>query len=235
MFGLTIGDKHTYNDFGLMMTSFYIPLPVTKTNQIEIPYSSGSIDLTEITGNPTFKDREGLRFEFAIHDKDWDSVERLKTRMAMYLHGRKLKMIPDNDLSYYYMARFEVNAEKEHKSYSKIILTGTAEPYKYDIIASDEPWLWDPFSFVDGVIRSSSNITVHSGDTFTILGAGVDTPPTFIVSQSNNLAVSAGGAYYSMPSTGIYKFPQIQVGAEDVTLTFSGSGKLSISYRGRYL
>ena len=235
MFGLTIGDKHTYRDFGLTMTSFYIPLPEVRRNVIEIPYASGSIDYTDITGEPAYNDREGLKFTFAIHDKSWEDWESIKTKIAMYLHGKKLKMIPDNDTGYYYLARLHLDSEKKFKSYGTITLTGTADPFKYDLLMSDEDWLWDPFSFITGVIRNYANIQVVNGLEFTLAAGGMNSVPEFVVTSTTNLSLTYGGKVYEMPTTGTYRFPQIKVGSQPVTILFGGSGNVTIRYRGKYL
>lgn len=233
-FGLTIGDKHTYRDFGLIMTSFYIPLPETKKSLIEVPYASGNLDFTEVTGEPTYQDREGLKFDFAIHDRSWN-LETIKTKLTMHLHGRKLKLIPDNDTGYYYMARLQVDSEKKYKSYGILTLTGSAEPFKYDLLSSDEPWKWDPFNFYTGVIRNYGEIHFTNGGEFTVAAGGMNTVPVFIVTASTNLALVYDGTTYGMPNPGTYRFPKIKIGNEAVTLTFTGTGTVTIRYRGRYL
>lgn len=230
-----IGDKHTYRDFGLIMTSFYIPLPETRKSLIEVPYASGNLDFTEATGEPTYQDRDGLKFDFVVHDKSWDQLEAIKTRLSMYLHGRKLRLIPDNDTGYYYMARLQVDSEKKYKSYGILTLTGSAEPFKYDLLSSDEPWKWDPFNFYTGVIRSYGEIQVTSETDFTVAAGGMNTVPEFIVTSSTNLSVTYGGNTYEMPNTGTYRFPAIKIGSDPVTLTFNGIGVVTIRYRGRYL
>ena len=68
----------------------------------------------------------------------------------------------------------------------------------------------------------------------TILGAGIDNPPVFVVEQANNLKLTHGGRTYVL-KVGRNRFPAVRVGKDDVTLVFSGSGKLTVEYRGRYL
>ena len=70
--------------------------------------------------------------------------------------------------------------------------------------------------------------------TITILGAGIDNPPVFIVTEADNLKLTHEGRTYVL-KVGRNRFPAVRVGEEDVTLTFSGTGKMSVEYRGRYL
>ena len=62
-FGLTIDGKHT-TEYGLKMLSMYIPQPAVKTNLISVPGASGSIDLSEVTGQRCYENRSGLKFEY---------------------------------------------------------------------------------------------------------------------------------------------------------------------------
>lgn len=234
-FGLTIDGKHT-SELGLCMTSMYIPMPDPKTNLISIPGASGSIDLSEITGQVNYKERSGISFEFVLLDGNYETFAQSVTEIGMWLHGKKLKVIPDNDLGYYYMCRIELNPKKSNPVLSSITLTGTAEPFKYDLIASDEDWLWDPFDFETGVIREYMNLVINDTNrSITIIGAGEPAVPEFIVTESANLAVLHMEKTYNMFLPGTYRFPAIKIGEQDVTLQFSGTGKLSIRYRGTYL
>lgn len=234
-FGLTIGEKHT-SDFGLRMTTMYIPQPSPKTNRISIPGASGSIDLSEITGQISYEERSGLSFEFVLMDGSYEAFAQATTEIAMWLHGKKLKVIPDNDLGYYYMCRLSLDPKKSNPVLSTIALTGTAEPFKYDLTASDDDWLWDPFDFETGVIRELGDITINDEHrSVMILGGGMPTVPEFIVTESANLTVVYAGKAHNMFLPGTYRFPAIKVGTQDVTLQFGGSGKLAIRYRGAYL
>lgn len=234
-FGLTIDGKHT-SDLGLKMTSMYIPQPKPKTNLVSIPGASGSIDLSEITGQISYEERSGLSFEFILMDGSYEAFAQATTNIAMWLHGKKLKVIPDNDLGYYYMCRLTLDPKKSNRVLSTVALAGTAEPYKYDIAASDDDWLWDPFDFETGVIRELGNIIIDDeNQSVTILGGGMPTVPEFIVTESANLVVTYAGKTHNMFLPGTYRFPAIKVGTQDVILQFEGSGKLAIRYRGAYL
>lgn len=234
-FGLTIDGKHT-SEFGLGMTSMYIPQPVPKTNIISLPGASGNIDLTEVTGQVNYEERSGINFEFVLLDESYEAFASITTEIAMWLHGRKVKVIPDNDLGYYYMCRLELDPKKSNSVFSIITLNGTAEPFKYEAIASDEEWLWDPFNFETGIIRELMNIPITESDkSITVLGGGKLVVPEFIVIESVNLALVHNGKTYNMMTPGTYRFPAVKIADQDTTLNFTGTGKLSVRYRGAYL
>lgn len=234
--GVTLdGRIHTERDWGLKLISIYLPMPSPKTQTIDIPGGDGSIDLSEINGRPTYKDREGVQLVFDLLDGDYTTWLMKYSEFAAEVHGRTIKMVLDDEPEHYYMVRLELNSEKTNPIYSKITLSGSAEPFKYDLLSSGEPWLWDIFNFQTGVIRTLMDVEITSTDrSVTILGAGIDNPPVFVVTEANNLQLIHGGRTYTL-KVGRNRFPAVRVGKEDVTLTFSGTGKLSIEYRGRYL
>ncbi len=234
-FGLTINGKHT-SELGLKMTSMYIPMPAPKTYQVNIPYASGSIDLSEVTGNVNYEDRKGVEFSFILYDGSYDGWARALSSIARWIHGKKVQVIPDNDFNFYYACRLEVDGRKSNQINGKIVLSGTAEPFKYDKLASDEEWLWDPFSFETGVIRELSDLSITNTNNRIMIASGeIPSVPEFIVWESAELRVSHNRKVFDMLLPGTYRFPQIRVGEDSVTLQFMGSGRLAIRYRGRFL
>lgn len=234
-FGLTIDGTHT-SEYGLRLLSMYIPQPAPKTNFISIPGASGSIDLSEITGQVNYENRSGVEFVFTLMDGSYETWANVTTQLAMRLHGKRLKVIPDNDLNYYYMCRLTVDSKKSNRVMSTVTLSGTAEPFKYDLQASDEEWLWDPFSFESGIIRELSAVVIDNvNKNVLILGGGKPAVPEFIVTQTVNLTLVHSGKTYNMPMPGTYRFPAVKIGEADVTLVFTGTGRMSIRYRGSYL
>lgn len=234
--GVTFDDRvHTERDWGVKLLSVYIPMPDPKTQIIDISGGDGSIDLTEINGRPAYKDRDGLELAFDLMDGDYATWFAKYSQFAAEIHGRKVKMVLDDDPDHYYMVRLMIDGNKTNPVYSEVTLSGSADPFKYDLIATNEPWLWDTFNFETGVIREIEEVEITAeNNTVTIIGAGIDTPPVFVVSQADNLQLTYGGRTYTL-KVGRNRFPAVRVGKEDVTLTFSGAGKFEVEYRGRYL
>lgn len=232
--GMTIEGVHT-SEYGLKLVGMYISLPPVNTDVITIPGMSGGIDATEVVaGHPTYGMRKKISFEFKVYN-DWLDFEDVKSRVAEWIHGKKVRVVLDSDIAYYYLCRLEVDARKTNAINSTITISGTADPMKYEITASDEDWLWDPLDFENGVIRELSNLEITTSGTEVTIAAGeYSSSPIFKVTESIYLSVTYGGYSYSLP-VGETKIPRIRVGEEDVTLVFNGQGKLSISYRGERL
>lgn len=234
--GITFAEKiHTEKDWGLKLLSIYIPMPEPKRQIIDIPGGDGNIDLTEINGRPAYNDRAGLELIFDIMDGDYKNWFLKYSEFAKEIHGKKIKMVLDDEPEHYYLVRLNLDGQKNNRVFGTITLSGTADPFKYDHISSNEPWKWGPFNFCTGVIRNLMDIIItDTNNAITILGAGIDNSPVFIVSEADNLKLTHLGRDYIL-KVGRNRFPAVRVGEQDVTLAFSGNGKLSIEYRGRYL
>lgn len=234
--GVTFDDRiHTEQDWGLKLLSVYIPMPDPKTQILDIPGGDGSIDLTEINGRPAYNERDGVELVFDLMDGSYENWFLKYSQFAAEVHGRKVKMVLDDDPDHYYMVRLKLDGKKSNPVYGQITFSGTAEPFKYDLTATNEPWLWDTFNFETGVIREIEEVEITAeNNKVTIIGAGIYTPPVFVVSQADNLKLTYGGRTYTL-QVGRNRFPAVRVGKEDVTLTFSGTGKFEVEYRGRYL
>lgn len=234
--GVTFADKiHTEKDWGLRLLGIYIPMPEPKHHLIDIPGGDGAIDLTEANGRPAYNDREGLELVFDLLDGNYRKWLQKYSEFAREIHGTKVKMVLDDDPGHYYMARLSLDGQKTNRVFGQITLSGTAEPFKYDVTASNEPWKWDPFNFHTGVVRRLYGLVVDSANkNIKILGAGIDSPPVFIVTEADSLKLTHQGRTYAL-KVGRNRFPAVRVGEQDVELAFSGTGKLSIEYRGRYL
>ncbi len=280
--GVTFDEQwHTEDDWKLKPVRIYISMPEVKEQKIDIPGGDGTIDLTEINGRPSYGMRRvELEYDLPnINNQEWHEIF---SEIGAAIAGRKIKMVLDDEPDHYYMVRLKVDGEKTDYINGEITLSGTAEPFKFDLQSSGEPWKWDIFNFHTGVIRqlmdiqiTGSNRTVkilgagepfkfdlqssgepwkwdifnfHTGvirqlmdiqitgsnRTVKILGAGIDCPPVFAVTEANSLKLTHGGRTYTL-KVGRNRFPAVRVGKEDVTLQFSGAGKLTIEYRGQYL
>lgn len=230
--GATLNDKHT-DEWGLIVEKITISPPKVKTRTIEVPYGF-ALDMTELDGNIHYKNREiNIQLGGRKKKNEWP------TFMSAFLneyHGKIVKVIPDNDLGYYYFGRAEVPKDVEKIArIGKFTMTIDANPYKYDVQTSLEEWKWDPFNFEIDVIREMKDIEIKSSNTkIEIPGTGVGVVPIFDVSVSNNLTIVYSSKTYSLP-VGKNRYPEIKIGKSTMNLTFQGTGTLSLDYRGRSL
>ena len=121
--------KHSYNDFGLILNSQDIGTPKPKTYSISINGRDGDIDLSEAFVDIKFENRE-LKFTFYCIE-DLLQWETRKTKVANFLHEKKMKITTWSDSEYYYLGRCTVDEYNSSKSQGTIVISCDCEPYKY--------------------------------------------------------------------------------------------------------
>lgn len=219
--------------------------PEIKTQIIDLPGGHGFVDLSEIiTNDVRYGQRQGS-WTFIAHP-DYSDIEPWNWKyeaIAQKIHGRNLKIILEDDPFYFYEGRLKVNQWDPGENWSKVTIDYTLQPFKQEIIISDAPWLWDPFSFVDGIIRSYSGLTVTAGTpkTVEVRSGAKKVIPTFVLgSAQDSLTVCVshdGGTTWSTPETMTYpncRFRSIKLSYTSI-LKFTGTGSVTIQFRGEWL
>ena len=82
--------KHSYLDFGVILTEQNIGLPSPKTYTVNIEGMDGTLDLSECFGEMKYENRT-IKFTFESIDKitDWQAK---MTKISSFLHGQKIKI-----------------------------------------------------------------------------------------------------------------------------------------------
>ena len=99
---------------------------------------------------------------------------------------------------------------------------------------STEDWLWDPFNFETDYVRGYGRMRVDGERTVEIPGARKPVIPTFIVEPDaghDSITLEFDGASYSL-DPGEYKLTGIFLQSGINTMTFTGSGYVSVEFRG---
>lgn len=227
---VTIGEKKTYDDWGLLLQSLVISMPEAKISQVDIPGADGMVDLTEALGTVKYNNRD-LQMVFDVQG-DLENWHSLTSQIGDYLHGKRLKIILDTDPGYYYIGRLALNSEKSNYLINRITITGSMEPYKYELFSSLEDWLWDSFDFETGVIREYKDLVVNGSLTVAVPGTRKEVIPTITVSAA--MQVVWKGVQYDLLA-GVNKIYAISIPEGDQELIFYGNGTISIDYRGGIL
>ena len=151
--------RNAFEDWGLVAKQrpYFVP-PKQKTNFLEVPGASYTLDLSEsLTGYPVYDDREGS-IEFTMLndiDKYGEWYSRYSEIMG-FLHGHVMRAFLDDDKEYFYEGRFTVDdyspGDAQGNPWGKIKIGYKLSPYKWYYLSSIEPWLWDPFNFRTGMI-----------------------------------------------------------------------------------
>lgn len=252
---ITFGDKNTWDDWCLIPeTDPIIAPPAIKTNYIDIPGASGSLDMSEaITGYPLYQNRTG-EISFLVMNKSAATIpecdplklRHLVSNIMEYLHGEKMNMILEDDSGYFYKGRFNVNNIDSGEGFSKLSIGYNLDPYKWAVIGSLENWLWDPFNFYTGVITSElSNIQVTtSWDSITLNSNTIGKAP--IAPEFRVTSTNGQGVYIRFVNpklnideeilipNGNHINPDFIMYGDQVTINYrvsSGTGTLAIDFR----
>ena len=228
-YGVTIGDYHTYSDLGLSFQSKEIEMPSIQTKLVKVPLRNGSLDYSEVgTGKVQYSDRT-LKITFWVFDKyvNWAVI---RSKIANYLHGQKVKIIFDDDPNYYYYGRLSMSGLKYvQEGVAEVVFTATCDPYKYNITTSAERWLWDPFNFSEDVINQFVDVQVIITATQTFKS------PIFTVNSSDGEGMDLHDTrteetvHLDDGETILYDL-ELNVGINKFIM--SGSGTFSINYVG---
>lgn len=226
---VTLNGKHTYYDYGLYVTNTNpVAPPTPKTQYIEIPGRNGDLDLTEaLTGYTVYNNRTiTLKLGGKKNPELWTIFRRM---FLNEIHGKTVKVVFDDEPEFYYVGRATVNADwTQMNTIASFTVTINAEPYKYSLTSTIEPWFWDSFSFIDGVIQEYADLKVNGILCHTVVGSEMPVIPEFIT--SGGLQVEIEGKTYELPE-GVNKIYDIVLMNQEYELTFTGTGTVSISYR----
>lgn len=224
------GNTKSYEDWGLKLETIRLSFPEAKTDQVDIPGSNGVIDLTEVNGRVCYKNRT-MTLTFSLDD-DYVEWHLLSSRIAKELHGKMIKCILPDDPNYYYEGRFSIDSKKTNDVITDIVITGDVHPFKMDVYSSSEEWLWDPFSFEDGIIRSYHDIEISGTTPVSVIGSEMPVVPNFVCSTEMELSFKGSVFHLSSGETTDY---DIILSDGENQLIFTGHGTVTIEYRGGIL
>lgn len=153
-YGVFRSEANTWDDWYLIPSSRpTIVTPQSKVNFVSIPGRHGSINLTNyLRGTrPSYGPRTGS-LEFYV-DNDHEHWMNIRKKIGNVLHGKRIKMVLEDEPVYYYEGRFVFNAWKSDANFSKVVIDYQLDPYKYSISKSvddahlDELDIWDNLCF----------------------------------------------------------------------------------------
>ena len=231
--GVSFGDKHSVRDLKLILKSMKIGIPEPKTSIIDVPGRNGNIDASEyIYDSPVYDNRE-LIFNFAFSKKDKWAWETWKSRILNLIHGRKLQIVLDNSLSWYYLGRVKVEASEDDGSVMNITVKVDADPFKYSFVASadGENWKWDELNFVDGVIYQHKFSVPAGTTTISVPNSSMSVVPTIIA--NNVITLEFKGKTYSIDKNAIITDPTIMLtnGSNEMKITAQKETVIKINFK----
>lgn len=224
MLGVKFDDLHSLDDLGLILQTVNMPMPEPKTAAVEIPGADGVLDLTDYFGDTRYNNRT---ITMVFTDKaPYKQRYPNQTVGANALHGKNMKICFDEDPLYYYQGRISVQEYAPQGATRTVTITADCEPYKYLVDEGAEPWKWDPFSFIDGIIRYYGEITVSGLTPVQIVGGYKAVHPIITCDSAMTVRLDDGATVQL--KAGVQKVYNITVTRGEHYLYFNGSGKASL-------
>lgn len=194
----TEGGRNSWASWRLIPSSRpYIAPPSQKSYTQDVPYANGVIDLSELgLDDVVFENRTGS-IEFTIMNnmlsgydtgkirhndgnkmtrfsmtngtaKMWDWDKTYSTIMD-YMHGKTMKVVLEDDVSFYYIGRVNVSGLNSEEHYTTISIDYNVDPYKKQRFSTTEDWLWDAIDFeANPDILGLKNINLAPGESITV-------------------------------------------------------------------
>ena len=235
----------TYKDWHLVPSSRpTIASPGVATKFVSVPGRDGSLDLSEFvrSGRPAYGDRSGS-FEFYVENGFDLSNNNAEFWMTIYpkiwnkLHGRKFKMVlEEDDPDYYWEGRFSVDKyEPGDGSHSVVSISYVLKPWKRRIRKISEGMVWDNFNFeadYDYDPWGLDNLEITTSKAMSIWGDGYQWQPEIIVKSGGPFTLNFGGKTATIATTGITSGEIGRASYGPNTMTLTGTGVVSIDWRG---
>lgn len=205
---------NTWDDFSLIRATKSISAPEPKYIKVEIEGADGELDLTEYFGDIKYKNRK-ISFEFSTMRSQSEFPE-LFSRIQDSLHGRRMKIVLEEDTDFYYIGRVTVDEWKSNKSIGLITIECDVEPYKYKIRPT---------------IRT---LTLTGSRTQHVLpNMRKQVVPTFTVNGETKIEFN--NSSFSIGQNGItgqtYTIPEITLKQGNNILYLTGTGTVKIEYQ----
>ena len=131
MKGITFGSLHSYRDLQLILTSKEIGSPAVKERKIDIEGGDGSLDLTDFFGEAKYENVTH-KFQFSTIVPKAQFLSAFTT-VKNALHGKKMRIILDDDPFFYYLGRIHVSSFTSEKNVGSISIECDCEPFKYKL------------------------------------------------------------------------------------------------------
>lgn len=130
MYGVTFGNKHSYNDWGIYWNGYSEDSPEPQRLLFEVPYRNGLLDATRALTDKIFYKSRKINFDFIVYDNNrtWPEIRSL---ILGDVHGRSLHVTLDTDLDYYWDAyNCTISTPSAEEEFLKFSIECECFPYK---------------------------------------------------------------------------------------------------------
>ena len=211
MKGVSFLGFHSYRDLHILLTGKEIGSPEVKRQTIDIEGADGELDFTDFFGEAKYLNVQ--------HRFDFESIQPRNEQLSQFtdvknkLHGKKGRIVLDDDPSFFYVGRCFVSAYKGEHGIGRISVECDCEPYKYK---SEETMVTQA---VDGT------------DNIVLTNARKRAVPLVTIETDTTLNIVYGGVNVWDLAAGSYMLPELELAEGENTVTVTGTGRISFTWR----
>ena len=208
MKGIRFGDMHSYNDLKMILSGKDMGAPGVKSKKLDIEGADSALDLTDFFGEPKYEDVTH-KFQFSTI-VPYDEFMTLYSRIKNAIHGKKMRIILDDDPLFYWMGRCYVSGFTNEKNIGKIDVECDCEPYKYKIV------------------KTTVSQAVNGTDMIVLTNGRKRAVPT--ITTTGAMTIAFGGGSWTN-SAGTYTIPELELTHGDNAITVTGSGTITFTWQ----
>lgn len=211
MKGITFGSLHSYRDLGLLLSGKELGSPPIKENKIDIEGADGSLDLTEFFGE--------AKCENVVHKFDFattvppQSYPSIFSQIKNALHGKKMRIVLDDDPTFYYVGRLHVSGFTNDRGAGYLSIDADCDPYKYKISKT----------VVSRTISGTETITLTNGRKRAV--------PLVTIQAEVSIRVTFGSYNIWDLGSGSYTLPELELSEGSNPVTVTGTGTISFEWQ----
>ena len=210
MKGIRFGGLHTYDDLNLILSKKEIGSPAVKTKKIDVEGADGELDLTDFFGEPKYENVRH-KFEFSTIIPQAMFITQFSD-IKNALHGKKLKIILDDEPGAYYVGRLFVSSFTDEKGIGKVTIEADCEPWKYKAALT--------------VIRQA----ITEAATITLVNARKRAVPEVRIETDDKLRLTFGFNVWDL-GAGSYTLPELELVAGENVVEVTGAGTITFTYQ----
>lgn len=154
-YGITKGNKHSYNDFGLKVISREFNPPSKRKVKESIPYVNGSYDFSLLYGDNVYEERT-IKYVFDFRYENKIDFINKKIAITDWLTSNSKEPLYDDLVpNYYFIAECE-DSIKFSEGYidCEVTVIFTAYPFKISTL-QDGHDVWDEFNFELDMVQNT--------------------------------------------------------------------------------
>ena len=211
MKGITFGNLHSFNDLRLILTSKEIGSPEIKVRKIEIEGADSAIDYTDFFGEPKYSDvTHKFNFSTIVHQAEFLS---LFSTVKNALHGKKMRIILDDDPLFYYVGRLKVSSFTNEKNIGNISVEADCEPYKYKLAKT----------VVSKAVNGTATVVLVNGRKRAV--------PEVNITTTGTIRIEYQGANIWDLGSGSFTLPELELVEGDNVVSLTGAGTVTFTWQ----